>query len=292
MNDWSSIDKHISASLGLNFSSHGQTAISGGCINQTWCLYNKYSQFFVKLNKAEQIEMFVAESAALKELSASNTILSPKPICYGNHGHFAYLVLEYMPLKGAINSRLLGQQLAKLHSKTNRQFGWWRDNSIGTTPQDNTPNESWPDFWRDLRLAPQLQLAANQGYGKLLLGPGEKLLDKLSAFFTSYQPKASLLHGDLWSGNAAALADGTPVIYDPASYYGDRETDLALTELFGGFTTDFYAAYNNAWPLDAGYRQRKPLYNLYHILNHLNLFGPSYLPQAINTIEQLLAELG
>ncbi|HEY9201212.1 MAG TPA: fructosamine kinase family protein, partial [Gammaproteobacteria bacterium] len=109
--------------------------------------------------------------------------------------------------------------------------------------------------------------------------------------FSDYQPQPSMLHGDLWGGNAAALADGTPVIFDPAFYYGDRETDIAMTTLFGGFSPAFYDAYNESWPLDAGYPSRKHLYNLYHLLNHLNLFGSGYLGQAIASAERVLAEI-
>ena len=117
---------------------------------------------------------------------------------------------------------------------------------------------------------------------------GEKLLKNLERFFIGYEPKASLLHGDLWSGNYGYLNNGEPVIFDPAVYYGDRETDIAMTELFGGFPAEFYTAYNEAWPLDKGYQQRKNLYNLYHILNHFNLFGGGYAMQAENMMDQLL----
>ena len=137
-----------------------------------------------------------------------------------------------------------------------------------------------------------MQLAAAQGYGGSLQKQGEKLSEKLAGLFHGYQPQASLLHGDLWGGNAAADQHANPVIYDPACYYGDREADIAMTELFGGFGAEFYAAYQAEWPLDAGYKVRKTLYNLYHILNHLNLFGRGYLGQADAMLARLLAELG
>ena len=137
----------------------------------------------------------------------------------------------------------------------------------------------------------QLDLAERRGAAARLLSQGERLLLDLPVLFDSYQPVASLLHGDLWSGNYAYLPSGEPTLFDPAVYYGDREADLAMTELFGGFGADFYAAYNNAWPLDSGYRTRKTLYNLYHILNHFNMFGGGYLGQAQRMMDSLLSEL-
>lgn len=175
---------------------------------------------------------------------------------------------------------------------TSSRFGFAQDNFIGTTPQPNGWKNSWINFWREQRLRFQLRLAAQNGYGGQLQTLGEKLLDTLPAFFDGYTPQPSLLHGDLWSGNHAFLADGTPVIFDPAPYYGDRECDLAMTELFGGYPADFYAAYSEAYPLHGGYAMRRNLYNLYHILNHANLFGGGYVRQAEQMMQRLLAEVG
>ena len=133
----------------------------------------------------------------------------------------------------------------------------------------------------------QLDLAARHGCSGHLLSRGERLLADLDVFFDDYSPEASLLHGDLWSGNYAYTSEGEPAIFDPAVYYGDREADIAMTELFGGFGAAFHAAYENAWPLDPGYRTRKTLYNLYHILNHLNLFGRSYLGRSVSLLREL-----
>jgi fructosamine-3-kinase len=176
-------------------------------------------------------------------------------------------------------------------SEETATYGWPRDNFIGSTPQSNQSHRTWAGFYAEERLRPQLQLASSNGMVRELRDQGEKLTDRLAAFFVDYRPAPSLLHGDLWSGNAAQLADGTPVIFDPAVYRGDRETDIAMAELFGGFPESFYAAYRAAWPLDAGYETRKTLYNLYHILNHFNLFGSAYLGQARRMIEKLLVEL-
>ena len=194
-------------------------------------------------------------------------------------------------MSGRADPVKFGQQLAAMHSVTDSQFGWQRNNTIGSTPQYNSQTDSWIEFWRQQRLLPQLILAEQNGYGKSLAPIADRLLADFGALFKSYQPQPSMLHGDLWGGNASALADSTPVIFDPAFYYGDRETDIAMTHLFGGFEAKFYSAYNDAWPLDEGFAVRKTLYNLYHILNHLNLFGSGYLGQAVSMAEQVLAEV-
>ncbi len=197
---------------------------------------------------------------------------------------------EQLPRMPAATDELLGQQLAAMHRTTTNEFGWRRNNTIGSTPQINIGEQDWVMFYREQRLRFQLDLANEHGYGGDLLRHGELLLEKLPVFFASYQPVPSLLHGDLWGGNHAVLHDDTPVIFDPAVYYGDREADLAMTELFGGFGSGFYAAYREAWPLDPGYRIRRDLYNLYHVLNHLNLFGGGYRGQAEQLIDRLLSE--
>ncbi|TXL12409.1 hypothetical protein BMR05_15450 [Methylococcaceae bacterium HT4] len=185
----------------------------------------------------------------------------------------------------------LGRQLAELHQTRQDYFGWHHDNFIGSNQQRNTRDNNWVNFWQEQRLMAQLKLASENGYTGKIQQQGEQLCLLIPEFFSSYQPQASLLHGDLWSGNAAADAEGRAIIYDPACYYGDRETDIAMTELFGGFSADFYAAYEEAWPLDSGYKTRKTLYNLYHILNHLNLFGSGYLCQAERMMQPLITEI-
>ena len=202
-------------------------------------------------------------------------------------------MLEYLELgrDGASSAERLGAQLAQLHRHTGRQHGWHRDNTIGSTPQINNPDPDWLQFWRERRLGYQLGLAAHRGYGGALQRKGERLSADLGQVLADHVPAPSLLHGDLWSGNYAALSDGRPVIFDPASYYGDRETDLAMTELFGGFSPRFYSAYRDHYPLNEGYRLRKTLYNLYHVLNHANLFGGGYASQAEHMMDDLLSEI-
>jgi len=238
--------------------------------------------------------MFEAEAAGLAALAAADAIRVPQVICLGQAADQSWLVMEYIELSqgDADASRLLGKQLAALHACSAEHFGWWRDNTIGSTPQKNNVMDDWPDFFRERRLSVQFELAAHNGFSTALQEKGERLMAGLDMFFVGYKAQPSLLHGDLWAGNCAFDGDGKPVIFDPALYYGDREADLAMTELFGGFGSEFYAAYQHAWPLHEGYAVRKTLYNLYHILNHANLFGGAYIIQAESMIDDLLAECG
>ncbi len=270
---------------------HNQ-GVGGGCISTASRISDGVRDYFIKLNHAAMLPMFEAEAQALSEMLASNSVRVPEPLCSGAHDGQSYLVMEYLPLEGRANMRLLGEQLAAMHQSTADRYGWHIDNTIGSTPQPNSQGHDWLEFWREQRLGFQLALAARNGYGGELQRKGERLLADFPVLFSSYTPQASMLHGDLWGGNAGGLKDGTPVIFDPALYYGDREADIAMTTLFGGFGADFYAAYNAAWPLDAGYQARRNFYNIYHIVNHLNLFGGGYHGQAIRLIEQVLSELG
>jgi fructosamine-3-kinase len=235
--------------------------------------------------------MLDAEADALRALGATGCVRVPQPLCTGTAAGQAFLILEFLDLRGSGKAALLGEQLAALHRVPQDRFGWAHDNWIGSTPQPNGWRHDWIAFWRDQRLGFQLWLAAQNGYGGALQRDGEALLVRLAGFFDGYAPAPSLLHGDLWGGNHGYLADGLPVVFDPAVYVGDRECDLAMSELFGGFAPAFYAAYREAWPPDAGYAVRRTLYNLYHILNHANLFGGGYAAQAHRMVTQLLAEL-
>lgn len=237
--------------------------------------------------------MFQAEAAGLSELAGAHAIRVPEVICSAQDADSSWLVTEYIQFgRGrAGSSSLLGEQMACLHRSTSDAFGWFRDNTIGSTPQMNRQFESWISFYRRHRLGFQLDLATANGFSGSLQDKGGRLMADLDCFFTAYTPVPSLLHGDLWGGNYSFDEQGNPVLFDPAVYYGDREADIAMTELFGGFSTGFYAAYHDAWPLDTGYAQRKNLYNLYHILNHANLFGGGYAAQAESVMDHLLAEI-
>jgi fructosamine-3-kinase len=292
MTAWQKICEEIGKARGRPFEYARHQGIGGGCISAAYRLEAADGrECFVKTNRANGYDMFDAEAQALLEMADSDTITVPRAWCWGLAGDMAYLVMDYLPLGGQGSQAELGRQLAAMHRHLGQRYGWHRDNTIGATPQDNTPGDDWVAFWRQRRLDFQLRLAAGKGYGGRLQDKGERVMEGFAVLFEGYTPPPSLLHGDLWSGNYGFTRDGEPVIFDPATYYGDREADLAMTELFGGFSRDFYAAYNDAWPVDEGYPARKVLYNLYHILNHLNLFGSGYAGQAENMMDRLLGEI-
>jgi fructosamine-3-kinase len=248
---------------------------------------------FRKTADAGALPRFEAEIAGLAALRATNTVRVPEVGAHGTANGTAFLELEYLelrPLDRAAGATL-GRQLAALHRHTGERYGWPADNFIGLGRQANGWMDSWPRFFAERRLRPQLALARGKGMDRLTMQDGEELAEKVAAFFVAGHPVPSLLHGDFWGGNAGMLPDGAPVVFDPACYYGDREADIAMSELFGGFPDSFQAAYREAWPLDSGYETRKTLYNLYHVLNHYNLFGAGYLGQAKRMIAKLLAEL-
>ncbi len=294
MPDWQSISQQVQIASGTILATDTVRLVGGGCINTAYALTGSQNgnrqTFFIKTNTADSLSMFEAETEGLHALINSHSIRVPTPICSGIAGKDAYLLMEHITLQDTGDDALLGNRLAAMHQTQWLQFGWHRHNTIGNTPQLNHKTDNWVTFWARQRLGTQLELASQNGAKRALLSRGEKLQTTLPTFFTDYQPVPSLLHGDLWSGNTAFDAQDQPVIFDPAVYFGDRETDLAMSELFGGFSSAFYAAYNAAWPLDAGYATRKTLYNLYHILNHFNLFGGGYESQAQDMIDRLLSE--
>lgn len=289
MINWKPIAAAIGSAIQSRFELADAAPISGGCINQAWRIEGRGgARYFVKLNDADRLPMFAAESAGLTAIAATRTVRVPQPIAHGTAGEYAFLVLEYLDLHGSGNAHRLGERLAALHRTQAPQYGFPQDNTLGETPQRNAWASDWIAFWREHRLGFQLDLATRNGCGGNLQELGHRLMERLPEFFEGYQPQPSLLHGDLWGGNHAFLADGIPVLFDPAPYYGDREADLAMTELFGGYDPDFYAAYRAAWPLHEGYATRKILYNLYHILNHANMFGGGYARQAGGMMQRLL----
>jgi protein-ribulosamine 3-kinase len=288
---WNAVAASIARATGEPFRVDRANPLSGGCINQGFHLQGDRLEFFVKLNAASALPMFEAEAAGLREIAATRTVRVPRPVCAGAEGSQAWLVLEYLSLSRSQprTSAALGERLAAMHRIVQERFGWTRDNAIGSTPQINAPLSDWAAFWGEHRLGYQLDLAARNGYAAVLEPRATRLLERLPKLLTGYRPAASLVHGDLWGGNAATTTSGEPVLFDPAVYYGDREVDFAMTTLFGGFSREFYIAYEGVWPLDPGHRERRDLYNLYHVLNHLNLFGSGYLAQAQQMIDRLLA---
>ena len=302
--NWQEIELSISESTDQDFKVLKSRSVAGGSINSAFVLEGKSKSYFVKFNAKNLSEMFSAEAEGLIELAKPAVIHVPAPISWGESSTHAFIVMENISLSsgGKTSAEKFGKALAALHQTHEKEFGWHRDNTIGSTSQINTEahlnakskaistKTSWVNFYRTHRLQYQISLAVKNGCGRELKLIGEQLCQNLEVFFESYNPKPSLLHGDLWSGNYGYDEKGEPVIFDPAVYFGDRETDIAMTELFGGFSADFYDAYNEVYPLNAGYRVRKNLYNLYHILNHYNLFGGSYQQQSVAMMKDLLSE--
>ena len=288
---FAAVAQEITALTGTACASAPERSIGGGSINHCYYWRAGSSAMFVKLAASASQPAFAAEADGLRELRRARALRVPEVLATGIAGSTAFLALEWIEPGAADDAceRRLGEGLAALHSVTVARYGWWRDNTIGRTPQANDWSEDWVEFFRERRLRPQLALAARHGLAAQLAEPGERLLAALPALLAGHAPRGSLLHGDLWGGNWLTSAAGEPVLVDPAVYYGDRETDLAMTRLFGGFGAAFYRAYQSAAPLPAGAALRAQLYNLYHVLNHANLFGGGYARQARDLIERLLA---
>lgn len=268
------------------------SSVSGGDINLCYQLKTAEAAFFFKFNRNQIAkEMFHCEALGLHALQEAQQFLVPKPLLQHSLESWHFLVLEFIPLTTHGSWVDFAKALAQMHSCVRSHYGSDCDNFIGTTDQINTWESNWAHFWWQHRLAPQLALCAANGHLKVASKQAE--LEQLNEeILADHQPQPSLLHGDLWSGNAAfgGSADGTrgqPCIFDPATYYGDRETDLALTELFGGFPNEFYRSYHAAAPLSSGYELRKEWYNLYHLLNHANLFGAHYPEACLQQIEKI-----
>lgn len=267
-------------------------AVGRGVGGELWRVQSPDAAWCVKTIAGDP-ERLLAEADGLQALAECGGVRVPRVLAAAEPEGAAYLLMEWLdlgvPTPGT--AARLGSALARQHRCPGQRFGWRRDNFIGATPQFNAMSDDWTGFFRERRLGFQLRLAAENGYRGELQTQGARLLELLPEFFRDYVPEPSLLHGDLWGGNWGVLQDtGEPVIFDPAVYWGDREADLAMTELFGGFPAEFYSAYNSVWPLDAGYPLRRDLYKLYHVLNHLNLFGAGYRQQARQLMERLLAQ--
>ena len=259
------------------------------------CVNGQDRKLFAKLMPAVDGARLDAEVDGLAAIAATGTIRTPAVIVRGEVGGVAWLVLEWLdlhPIADDATAVRAAEALAAMHRVEGERFGWRRDNFIGATPQANAESDNWSRFFALERLRPQFERAAANGHRGDLQKDGQRVVERLPALFLDQRPRPSLLHGDLWHGNIGALADGAPVIFDPACYHGDREADIAMSELFGGLPHAFYAGYRRQLPLSADYETRKQLYNLYHILNHLNLFGRGYLSQACRMASQLRQALG
>jgi fructosamine-3-kinase len=267
------------------------TPVYGGDINQSFKLETNKGNFFIKLNDANIYpEMFEKEAKGLQTLRNTDAIYVPEVILTGQVEDTAFLILECIENDGLKNKdfwQSFGYQLAELHRNTNDYFGFEEDNYIGSLIQNNSPDTSWANFYIENRLKYQLKIALNKGF----FNPADvENFEKLFEIFPHIIPDElpNLLHGDLWSGNFLASREHGPVLIDPAVYYGSREVDLAMTQLFGGFEDEFYAAYHEAYPLHNGWQQRLKIYQLYPLLVHVNLFGGSYINSVRRTLSHIL----
>ncbi|MFW5816430.1 MAG: fructosamine kinase family protein [Wenzhouxiangella sp.] len=282
----------VAGRLGLGEDGVGFHPVGGGDTSQTYLLQAGTGSVFVKIESSDRADLLAAEADGLEALASAACVRVPEVLGQGLFEAEAgsWLALEALRLKPRSRSidRRLGGQLAGLHRHQGEAFGWHRDNYLGPMPQSNATASDWGEFFYRQRLAPQIDrlLHAAPAIDRLV----EPVLAAWRRLSAEHEPAASLLHGDLWAGNAAALRDDTPVIYDPAVHYGDRECDLAMADLFGGYAEAFFSAYQQAWPLPQGWQQRRGFYQLYHLLNHANLFGGSYAARIEQSMQALIAD--
>lgn len=290
---FSSLDQALHSLFGDNVRITNQAGVTGGDINEAYRLgLSNGIQIFMKSNRRKSPSFFLREAEGLAAITETGAISTPQVFgCgTGEHGE-AFLLLEFVEGRRPRShyQEILAQQLAQMHQAGTEKlvvggtYGFAQNNYIGANPQMNTPCSSWTEFFRDYRLKPQFQQAS--GYFKEEWKKITKLLERTEEILV--EPEyPSLVHGDLWAGNVMTGSDGLAWLTDPAAYVGHREADLAMTELFGGFSRRFYDAYREAAPLQPGYEKRKDFYNLYHLLNHLNLFGRSYLSSVRRIVEE------
>jgi fructosamine-3-kinase len=269
----------IARKLGLDEHGLSVRPIGGGDIAKSHLLEASDARVFLKSLPLGQSGLLSAEADGLQAISETHTVRTPRRIGRGVHGDTAWLALEFLQLETRTPScdARLGRELAAMHGHCGERFGWHRNNYIGLTAQRNEQSDDWGDFFAEQRLAPQFERVARREPDGRWAAISHAVLEAWSRVSAGHRPEPCLLHGDLWRGNAAQIGDDTPVVYDPAVHYGDRECDLAMTHLFGGFDDAFYAAYDSAWPLPDGAAERRLFYKLYHMLNHANLFGGPYL---------------
>lgn len=278
----------ISSFLGKEISIHKVNSISGGSINNAYCLTTNHEKFFVKTNLANRYpNMFEKEAKGLELLQNANAIRIPKVILFDEFEETSFLILEYIESAEPQSSfwQSFGKQLAALHQNTGSTFGLDHSNYIGSLHQQNNVHDNWTDFFINERLQVQIKLARdNSEIDSATISKFENLYNRLDEIFPKEQP--ALLHGDLWSGNFMIDEKGGPVIMDPAVYYGHREMDIGMTKLFGGFDAQLYDVYNEHYPLEKGWQQRIDICNLYPLIVHVNLFGGGYLGQ----VKQILSQ--
>lgn len=291
---FSSLDQALHSLFGNNVKITDRKQVAGGDINEAYRLtLSDGMHIFMKSNQGKSVSFFQREAEGLAAIAETGAISTPQVFgCGTGENGGAFLLLEFVESRrpGKDYQEILAQQLARMHQSRTENFvtggiyGFVQDNYIGANPQVNTPCKSWTEFFRDCRLKPQF-LQASDYFGKEEWKKITELLERTGEILT--EPEyPSLIHGDLWAGNVMTGRDGLAWLTDPAACVGHREADLAMTELFGGFSGKFYEAYREAAPLQPGYEKRRDFYNLYHLLNHLNLFGRSYLSSVRRIVEE------
>jgi len=270
------------------------SSVSGGCIADSRKLqFGSGKVFFLKQLHSSSSGAFDAEEHGLKELRKSGTVNVPEVVCKGS----GFLLLQWIEKslsRTSLSMEMLGLQFADLHRYRGKKFGFYEDNLLGSSIQSNKPSKqgslNWAKFFAENRLEFQTILAEKNGYTTPeMRNLMDNLIKKVPDLISGTEEGPSLLHGDLWSGNYLIDKNGIPWLIDPAVYYGHREADLAMTSLFGGFSDSFYSAYKSSYPITSGYAEREPLYHLYHLLNHLNLFGKGYYGQVISILKRYVA---
>ena len=265
--------------------------VSGGCIHKAWCVhFENGKKIFAKSNHIENFKMFKFEYEcllALKRYTNKSYICIPSPIDLINYQNICMICLEWINLKQSKQNHL-GQGLAILHKSSTKEnkkkFGWEEEGFIGSNIQKRGWDSNWGKFFVNYRLRPQLIKAGKWG---LEIEDYEDILIYLISYLNHHDPIASLVHGDLWSGNCGTTEKGLGTLYDPSCYWADREVDISMTRLFGGFSKNFYEGYEKIWPLDKNAKDRTNIYNLYHLLNHANIFGGSYREASLKILKDL-----
>lgn len=285
---WQTIEQEITQVIDEPFNIKHKQVVTGGDINLCYWLSNYQRNYFIKLNDKSRLQQFESEAYSLAQIKQLNIMACPNVVTTGTTLDKSFLVLEYLPFNHASNQNwyLFGKQLATMHKQSSHgQFGWQHDNYIGTTPQPNSWQSNWRTFFAEQRIGWQLQLLAEKS---VKLGSIDHIINVCHDALLHHQVTPCLVHGDLWQGNVG-FSDNAAYIFDPASYYGDREVDIAMSELFGQMPDEFYQGYQEVFPLDADYDKRKLIYNFYHILNHANLFGGVYIEQSKANLSRILA---
>lgn len=291
--DKPAIESVLQSAIGLAPPVLSITPVFGGCINQSFKLVdNRGNSYFLKLNSSHPISILKTEFDALSEMHKlymeGSGIRVPRPIWHGTILERECLVLEYLPMSSSASTgpwKQLGRNLARFHQNPGPAFGWHVDNFIGASPQKNSLSENWIEFWLEYRIGYQLSMAQSRGYA---IPEIDGICGLLAELLDGHESKPAWIHGDLWYGNIGFLESTMePIIFDPACYWGDREAEFGIMDMFNGFDRSFYEAYFSGYPKSDGFERRLPMYRLYHELNHLNLFGNGYLGAVKNTIRQL-----